>query len=432
MYAIETKKRKFDRILDSIQDHSASQSGSNLAPGNNHNSTVSLVAASESATAVKKLRLSSGTSSSRNDPTTPLASQKTANYLPTSRGAFLDRLQTFRPITKWRIASNEVINAAAWARRGWRCVDTDTVYCGACEKRLLVKLDKDERHSINPPPRASDAEEAGNTEDEDSGYVMESEIHSGIVAKYCELITSAHNESCPWRRRGCIDSIQRIEGLLNAPIAISGLQTRYEGIIASVSESDIPDVCVDVEESDEYTTVYQALLNKISSMSFTEPNKNAYLLAVCGWQIATEQGSDVVECRHCFRRLGLWLYRGNEPAMEKLDAIDSHLDYCPWRSPEAQTTEITIRGKNAMAPGWVLVAHVVQRQKAGSFGDTARLTGAATESLSLTENAIGTTSTEGGEKERETRMKDLLRRVKQLKKPFNVKALLKRNKKPTG
>jgi hypothetical protein len=295
-----------------------------------------------------------------------------------------------------------------------------------------VKLDKGGGRSLNPQPQASDADEARNTEDEDNDYVLESEIHAGIVAKYCELITSAHNENCPWRRRGCIDSIQRIEGLLNAPTAISGLQTRYEGIIASVPESDIPEVCIGVEESEEYTPVLQALLNRISSMDFAEPNKNAYLLAVCGWQTATEQGSDVVECRHCFRRLGLWLYRGNEPAMEKLDAVDSHLDYCPWRSPEAQATEISIRGKKVMAPGWVLVAQAAQRQKPGSSGDTFRVTGAAAESLNLAEDAIGAIAADGGAKERETRMKDLLRRVKELKKPFNVKALLKRNKKPMG
>src|SRR5947207_6918650 len=142
MYAIETKKRKFDRILDSIQDHSASQPGSNIAPRNIDNATMSVVANAEPTTVVKKLRLSSGIGSSRNSSTTSLASQKTTNYLPTSRQAFLDRLQTFRPITKWHIASNEPISAAAWAKRGWRCVDTDTVYCGACEERLVVKLDK--------------------------------------------------------------------------------------------------------------------------------------------------------------------------------------------------------------------------------------------------------------------------------------------------
>jgi hypothetical protein len=260
---------------------------------------------------------------------------------------------------------------------------------------------------------------------------MESEIHAGIVAKYRELITSAHNENCPWRRRGCIDSIQRIEGLLNAPTTISGLQARYEGIIVRVLGSDIPSVCVSIEELEEFATVFQALLAKISSMGFAEPNKDAYLLAVCGWQTSTEQGSDVVECHHCFRRLGLWLYRGNEPAIEKLDAIDSHLDYCPWRSPEAQATEISTRGRKVMVPGWVLVAQAVQRQKASSIGGSLGATAAATESPGLAEDAIGTITTESGEKERDTRVKELLRRVKELKKPFNVKALLKRNKKLT-
>jgi hypothetical protein len=432
MYAIETKKRKFDRILDSIQDHSASQSNSSLASRSNNYSTISLVPNDQSTTTTKKLRLSSGSSHSKKDSTTSLASQKTAHYLPTSREAFLDRLQTFGPITKWHIASNEVISAAAWARRGWRCVDIDTVCCGACEERLVVKLDKDEGQSTTPLQEADEADEAQNTEDEDNDYVMASEIHAGIVAKYEELITSAHNESCPWRRRGCIDSIQRIEGLLNAPTAISGLQTRYDGIVANVPCSDIPDVCMSREESERYGPTYRSLLSKISSMNLAKSNRHVYLLAVCGWRSAIEHGTDVVECRYCFRRLGLWLYRGKEPAMEKLDAIDSHLEYCPWRSPSAQATEISIGETKVVVPGWVLVAQAAERQKAGLLADTSTDTGAGTEATSLPGDAIGTMTAEIGEKERETRMKDLLRRVKELKKPFNVKALLKRNKKPTG
>jgi DNA-directed RNA polymerase subunit RPC12/RpoP len=431
MYAIETKKRKFDRILESIQDHSASQSNNSLAPRNTNNSTISLVANDDTTTTVKKLRLSSGTGSSKNNSTTSLACQKTANYLPTSREAFLDRLETFGPITKWHIASNEVISAVAWAKRGWRCVATDTVSCGACGERLLVKLDNDDGTITSPPPQASEAEEALSTEVEDGDYMTASEVHAGVVAKYQELITTAHNESCPWRRRGCIDSIQRIEGLLNAPIALSMLQARYGGIIANVPGSDIPEVSINTAESEKYATIFRSLLSKISSMNFKEPEKNAYLLAVCGWQLALEHGSDVIECRHCFRRLGLWLYRGEEPTIEKLDPIDSHLEYCPWRSSEAQATEIYMKGTKIMAPGWVLVAQAVERQKRASDTDTSRSAGTAAGAQDLPLDAVGVETAEIGEKERETKMKDLLRRVRELKKPFNVKALLQRNKKPT-
>jgi hypothetical protein len=431
MYAIETKKRKFDRILESIQDHSASQSNSSLAPLNSNNSTISLVANDDTTITVKKLRLSSGTSSSKNNSTTSLASQKTANYLPTSREAFLDRLETFGPITKWHIASNEVISAVAWAKRGWRCVATDTVSCGACAERLLVKLDKDDETTTCPPPQASEAEETLSTEVEDGDYMMASEVHAGVVAKYQELIITAHNGSCPWRRRGCIDSIQRIEGLLNAPTALSMLQARYRGIIANVPGSDIPEVSINTEESEKYAPIFQSLLSKISSMDFTGPDKNAYFLAIYGWQLALEHGSDVIECRHCFRRLGLWLYRGEEPAMEKLDPIDSHLEYCPWRSPEAQATEIYVKGTKIMAPGWVLVAQAVERQKGLSDSDTPRSAGTTARPQSLSQDAVGVGTAEIGEKERETKMKDLLRRVRELKKPFNVKALLQRNKKST-
>ena len=430
MYAIETKKRKFDRILDSIQDHSISKSDSSLAPKRHDHSTISLVANNGPATTAKKLRLSSGTSSSKNNSATSLASAKTANYLPTSREAFLDRLETFGPITNWHIASNEVISAAAWARRGWRCVGTDTVSCGACEERLLVKIDKDEQQTRNSSPEAGEAQEAAAMEDEENDYVMASEIHAGIVGKYQELVTTAHTENCPWRRRGCIDSIQRIEGLLNAPTAISMLQIRYDGLIAGVPGADIPEVCINAEDSEAYAPTYQSLLSKISLIT-PKPDKNAYILAVCGWQKAVEQGSDVIECRYCFRHLGLWLYRGNEPAMEKLDALESHLEYCPWRSSEAQATEIHMNGTKVTVPGWILVSHAVERQKNASHTSETGTLRAGDEALSLPQDSVGTRTTEIGEKDRETKMKDLLRRVKELKKPFNVKALLKRNKKPT-
>ena len=430
MYAIETKKRKFDRILDSIQDHSASRSHTSLTPRNKNSSTISLVANNGQSTAAKRLRLSSGTSSSKNNSTTSLATPKTANYLPTSREAFLVRLETFGPITKWHIASNEVINAAAWARRGWRCVAADTVSCGACEERLLVKIDKDDEQTRSPSPGLETSEESVPMEDEENSYVMASEIHAGIVAKYQELITTAHNENCPWRRRGCIDSIQRIEGLLNAPTAMSLLQIRYDGLVAGVPGPEIPNVCIGADDSERYATTYQSLLSKISQLD-PRPNENAYLLAVCGWQKAVEQGSDVIECRYCFRHLGLWLYRGNEPAMEKLDALDSHLEYCPWRSSEAQATEIYVNGAKLMVPGWILVAQAVERQKSASYGAPAGTLRAGAEAAGVPQDSTSTGATEVGEIDRETKMKDLLRRVKELKKPFNVKSLLRRNKKAT-
>ena len=430
MYAIETKKRKFDRILDSIQDPSTSQSHASFTPRNKNSSTISPVANDGQSAAMKKLRLSSGTSSPKDDPTTSLAGPKTANYLPTSREAFLDRLETFGPITKWHIASNEVINAAAWARRGWRCVGTDTASCGACEERLLVKIDKDDEQKRSPSPGPEIPKESAPTEDEENSYEIASEIHAGIVAKYQGLITTAHNENCPWRRRGCIDSIQRIEGLLNAPTAMSMLQIRYDGLVAGVPGPDVPNVCIGADDSERYATTYHSLLSKISQID-PRPNKNAYFLAVCGWQRAVEQGSDVVECRYCFRHLGLWLYRGNDPAMEKLDALDSHLEYCPWRSSEAQATEICMKGSKVTVPGWILVAQVVERQKAGSCGATAGTLSAGAEAVNVPQDSTGRGATEVGEKDREKKMKDLLRRVKELKKPFNVKGLLRRNKKPT-
>ena len=420
MYAIETKKRKFDRILESIKDHSATQSGSNVLPRNNNVSTVSLLAADGSGSSTKKARLSAVTGSSKNNSTTSLTSQKTANYLPTSREAFLDRLETFRPVTKWHIASNEPINAAAWAKRGWRCVGTDTVSCPSCGERLLVKIDEEDDSTTSPAAQDVGGPTSQGDVEEDDSYMMAAEIHSGLVAKYQDMITTAHSDGCPWRRRGCVDSIQRIEGLLNAPTALLMLQDRYDGMTMTSPAPEIP--CVQVESEDELCAAIIPLLDP-------KPLESAYLLAICGWQKAAQGGSDVVECRHCFRHLGLWLYRGDEPTMEKLDAVNSHLEYCPWRSSETQATEIDLQGTKHMVPGWYLVAQTVERQKPKKFPAPSADSDVRPMPQALPPEIDETSNPDIEEKQRDKKMKDLLRRVKELKKPFNVKALLKKNKK---
>ena len=54
------------------------------------------------------------------------------------------------------------------------------------------------------------------------------------------MIVNAHAEVCPWKRRGCDSSIQRIEGLLNMPTALAGLEQRYQSMVDGAVE--VPDV----------------------------------------------------------------------------------------------------------------------------------------------------------------------------------------------
>ena len=320
-YAVETKKRKFDRILEQLSDHST-HSRAALNTRNNA-STISLVA--EESGSAKKPRI---TPSSSTEPLTPPSTVSLiTNYLPSDRTAFLERLETFRQVTKWRISSTEPINAAAWAKRGWTCIDTDLVSCGACREQLHVQVDVEEETSADTTNDENDE----NDEPEENQYEAVSEVHSEIVKRYQSLIVNGHTDSCSWRRRGCDSSIQRIEGLLNTSNAISSLLARYKSI--AESDPNLPAVQCDQLERTEKE------LERFHFEENVETDMNTLTMAMCGWH---GKGEEVVECRHCFRSLGLWLYRGEEPTMERLDPVGSHLEYCPWRSPEAQDTEIAI------------------------------------------------------------------------------------------
>lgn len=131
MYSLESKKRKFDRLLQSIN-----KSQTSLAPTKEQEPP-------------KKRRVTAPPSLSkrpRPHGTTTASivnvNRTRPNYLPHSQEAFLERLQTFAPVQKWHVSSTEEINAAEWAKRGWSCVGDDMVACnGGCNEQLLVKLE---------------------------------------------------------------------------------------------------------------------------------------------------------------------------------------------------------------------------------------------------------------------------------------------------
>jgi C3HC zinc finger-like/Rsm1-like len=400
MYAIDTKKRKFDRILETIKDHASQRPQSSNTPPRENASTVSLI---ESASA-KKRRLDPSATGSKSS--SPKSLPKSANYLPSSREAFLERLETFGPITKWHIASTEEISAAAWAKRGWWCIDTDLVSCKACNEQLLVKLDDEEEATVSEPA-AQDEEN-----DEDDFNTATTLRHRLLVEKHKDMIITAHGQSCPWRNRGCDDSIQRISGLFNTTTALQALKMRYD----SLRKLDIPPVHISSEEEFSYPRTDVAEF-RFSIDELEQSHPDTLRLAMCGWQTSPGR-EEVAECRACFRSLGLWLYRGETPIMEKLDAVESHLEYCPWRSPGAQRTEIELEGKKRMVPAWVLVARAMKEAIRRPAVDG-------------TADKQQDESQEMGEKERETKVKELLRRVKVLKKPFNVKALLRKKQAAT-
>lgn len=309
-------------------------------------------------------------------------------------------------------------------------MDSDKVFCALCKEHVVVKLDvdDDEPHEADAASLLSGS--PSSTEDREE-YERAAEIYTALVRRYEKMIVDAHLSSCAWRRRGCDPSIQRIEGLLNVQTAITSVQARHQSL--DLPGDDIPPV----SPLPATTHPSESILERFRFDETGDINANSLRLAVCGWQ---QQSQDVVECRHCFRSLGLWLYRGDSPTMERLDALESHLEYCPWISREAQDTEIELPTSSGTTPelakpektklaGWELIIHAMEKDNS-RHGRRAKPVRAAQD------GALNTTTggMDGGPDEpetseqRERKVKELLRRIKEIKRPFNVKGLLKRSK----
>lgn len=426
-YAIETKKRKFDRILEALSDAAAaSPSRPSLNSRNNATATDSSLSLSldDHSDASKRRRVTPASRTTLSTRTS--ATSLSTHYLPSSRAAFLERLETFRQVTQWHVPSTDPINAAAWAKRGWICVDTDTVFCGSCKERVHVDLTIDT--SLLRPTRGEDVADENVQDDQDDDFALVTEVYANIIKKYQDMITTSHSEGCLWRKRGSDSSVQRIEGLLNTSIALASLKKRYDSIMTR--EEELPTVAPLTLPSPQDES---ALANHLFEEE-QKVNLNAFRLAVTGWDRKSE---DIIECHHCFRSLGLWLYRGDSPAMENLDAIDNHLDYCPWKSADAQDTEVILpskrdanddaAAKKERVPGWILVYSAIVKgsNKKQAKDSTTIPMGEETEGVP----EVGESLTP---EQREKKTRDLFKRIKEIRKPFNVKALLNRKRARQG
>lgn len=144
-YALETKKRKFHRILDSLSKPSQSPDPSKSTATRDRmaaNPTLKKVRLSDTdeASPVRNSilkfsrpdlsRVSSASASSTSRP----------SFVPWDRERFLERLETFRRVDRWAPKPSPV-NEVAWAKRGWICTDVSRVTCvGGCGGSVVVKL----------------------------------------------------------------------------------------------------------------------------------------------------------------------------------------------------------------------------------------------------------------------------------------------------
>jgi len=108
-----------------------------------------------------------------------------------------------------------------------------------------------------------------------------------------------------------------------------------------------------------------------------EVNKVALIMALFGWQghthhrLGDQLGS--VSCQACFRVLGLWLFKSKQvneageeisgAAMNHLDVVLQHRDYCPWRNAASQNGAISLTNSRVRAmAGWEIVLRVLKNE----------------------------------------------------------------------
>ncbi|KAM5436129.1 hypothetical protein McanMca71_000120 [Microsporum canis] len=375
-YALASKKRKFHRVLDSISLGS-SQKSSSPQPSLAGEDKLMLSGTAQINPSIKRVRLSRGENT---DDSTPLPSRNTLSrhstpsttslrpsFVPWDRERFLERLETFRNVERWK-PQPDAINEVQWAKRGWSCTDKTRVECvGGCGQSVVVKLPDD----------------IDELEEYDSEKIADRrEVRAQLVIKYQNLIVEGHAEKCPWRKSGCDDSIQRLP-LTKAETALHSLQTRYKNLLSAGSRLPSMETLILPEKFDqefmlaslppeilagggpaEIHTPADVPPSEETEDSSEKPlftaDKTALALALFGWDISGDANAGLVGCKACFRRLGLWMYKpkgdGSAPLYSGLDVVGEHLDYCPWINSESQS------GRKLGQCGWETLGRVIESE----------------------------------------------------------------------
>ncbi|KAE8374990.1 C3HC zinc finger-like-domain-containing protein [Aspergillus bertholletiae] len=390
-YAVETKKRKFHRVLESLTKPSTIESSTKPTPAATTakatttptNERISADLATKKARltdrqdgtdllSVRKTVLSVARSRSRDSS----VSSSRPSYVPWDRERFLERLETFRRVDRWS-PKPSAINEFEWAKRGWVCTDVSRVACvGGCGGSVVVKL----------------PDELDELDGYDSEKVQErKEVRAKLVEEYASLLVNGHGENCPWRNKGCDATIHRL-ALSNPDAAISGLRTRYLNIAKMADQLPsheviqtpgpfdletiikiLPDDFETIEKHTEIAapqtpqSVDGNQLTSVESLPTREfsINRTAFALAFFGWDSVADGAAGLAGCGACFRRLGLWMYKpkdnGDMSVYDVLDVATEHMEYCPWVNGKAQSGTGKPSEKSAeLRSGWELLAQALK------------------------------------------------------------------------
>lgn len=357
--ALATTKRKFHKLLDS-RFGTPSAPAAATPPRPISQGTLS----SEPAT--KRIRSSDSTASLTSSLRTKTATTKSsinpvrgeANFAPWSHDAFIKRLRSFGPVTSWH-PKPDAVGEVEWAKRGWWCVDTNTVGCkGGCGQRLLVKVEPIvKRRRVQEEGQEQEDEDEDDEDDEDDEENQQ-ELEQALVEKYRELIVEAHSEDCLWRKAGCKNDIYRLP-IVKSTVWQPELRVRYQSLLAispSLANLTLQPTDLTPSPTKILANLPSALLSNSEEENTSndtdtaeETRQNALQIAISGWQGSTESSTQLLSCSACFQRIGLWMYQPDykphrfsddddedSPQDRSLHLIQLHREHCPWRNPTTQ------------------------------------------------------------------------------------------------
>lgn len=292
------------------------------------------------------------------------------NFSPWSHETFLQRLKTFSRVSQWH-PKPEAVNEVAWAKRGWTCVDVNTVACkGGCERRIVVGLESSRNNRAQGRQQASEEVEGEVEQVEEDEAEQDEEDHASLenalVQRYSSIIVNGHLESCLWREAGCKDDIYRLQ-VVRPAVWQPEVRKRYTSLlgirqsIQQITTKGLPHDTPNSSSSPAHLlqSFSQDLLPAPPPPPSPETSAIALEIALHGWRGAQHVSNDLLQCDACSQRIGLWMYQpGYKPTHSSLydaeaeepmtiDLVEMHRDHCPWRNAETQQASGSLSGLNA-------------------------------------------------------------------------------------
>ncbi|KAJ9091043.1 hypothetical protein QFC19_009280 [Naganishia cerealis] len=344
----------------------------------------------------------------RSMPSRNSASTKpTTQYSPFSTVSYLSRLQTFT-LPTYPTKPSPLISPQACAQAGWiNHGGKDRLVCEVCHKAWRVQLPSKELTG---------------------GITLSTEMKLKYIQLLAKQLVLAHTPSCPWRiAESLVSPVATMSSHL-APLAFdveTNILARGETpSIAHFEEADIelvsPLDATQVDrltenlnqalESDlepgpsttsgEETVDAQAGLSKRNHASSSSPiSSTAAILAFFGWNVFRPQEPspsfnsehsagagdsaanssvivpDVLRCRICDRKLGIWSFRHHSQSQQTgqakataraLNVIREHREFCPIRTLTAGEAD---KDKTVRQSWWMDAVILQESLTAGGEGD---------------------------------------------------------------